>query len=201
MCLPWFYTLPKASTCCQEDIISARHKTGLAREVFLWGAVAIVAQFAFRWLASKRPKISASFHTYMLELTCKSIFTLKSRCGPQGRVTVLSNMQHSGALPWFCFYAKAETVCNLFGLCTTHPQVTTALKPPTAWEGRGVGFHQYQGTLRPQVLTPDSEDAGTSFFSRLHSDITLSPCSWKVMMINATKMFTKKKGKTTKYTT
>lgn len=38
----------------------------------------------------------------------------------------------------------------------------------------------------------------TSFFSRLHSDITLSPCSWKVMMIKATKMLTKKKGKTTK---
>jgi len=39
---------------------------------------------------------------------------------------------------------------------------------------------------------------GTSFFSRLYSSIILSPCSWKVMMIKATKMLTKKKGKTTK---
>lgn len=41
----------------------------------------------------------------------------------------------------------------------------------------------------------------TSFFSRLHSWIILSPCSWNVMMIKATKMLTKKNGKTTKYTT
>ena len=38
----------------------------------------------------------------------------------------------------------------------------------------------------------------TSFFSRVHSWIILSPCSWKVMMMRATKMLTKKKGKTTK---
>ncbi len=38
----------------------------------------------------------------------------------------------------------------------------------------------------------------TSFFSRLHSDMALSPCSWNVMIIKATKMLTKKKGKTTK---
>ncbi|TNN83481.1 hypothetical protein EYF80_006462 [Liparis tanakae] len=33
------------------------------------------------------------------------------------------------------------------------------------------------------------------------SSIILSPCSWNVMMMRATKMLTKKKGKTTKYTT
>lgn len=41
----------------------------------------------------------------------------------------------------------------------------------------------------------------TSFFSKLHSDMALSPCSWNVMMIKATKMLTKKKGKTMKQTT
>lgn len=35
-------------------------------------------------------------------------------------------------------------------------------------------------------------------FSKLHSRHDSVPCSWKVMMIKATKMFTKKKGKTTK---
>ena len=54
-------------------------------------------------------------------------------------------------------------------------------------------------TLPTRELPGDGEAGSpTSFFSKLHSDMTLSPCSWKVMMIKATKMFTKKKGKTTK---
>ena len=39
-----------------------------------------------------------------------------------------------------------------------------------------------------------------SFFSRLEFDIALSPSSWNVIMIKATKIFTKKNGNTMKNT-
>ena len=39
-----------------------------------------------------------------------------------------------------------------------------------------------------------------SFFSRLEFDIALSPSSWNVIIIKATKIFTKKNGNTIKNT-
>lgn len=195
-------TLPKAPTCgrYREDINPARHKTSLVRGALPGGAVAIVVPFGFWRLASERPKIPVSFHTSTPALTCKSAF-------PLGGGVILGDLRRGlltrgvRGLSLVRFSCKSSN-SRLFVWSLHHtPSGNNCPRAPHGAGGTSNRLPVVSRCSEPQVLTPDSEDAGTSFFSRLHSDITLSPCSWKVMMINATKMFTKKKGKTTKYTT
>ena len=67
------------------------------------------------------------------------------------------------------------------------------------WEG-GVGSREVGGGSR-EGAGRDGGGRDTWFLSKSWSISSLSPCSWKVMMIRATKMLTKKNGNTMKNAT